>query len=583
MAELVPSGGPPSEAGLPAMQGASLLTPLTDPAGGPLPTRLLGFLGQPAVKKMLPWFVGTAALGSVALTWATMSPAPQRVLYSQLDDSERASVVAALDKAAIHYKIDSTTGALTVDEDQLYKARMTVAQNGALSTPDTAGDGLDKLPLGASRTLEGERLRAAREHELMLTIKEIDGVQSVRIHLAEGEKSVFVRDNVAPSASVMVRLADGRQLSQGQVSAIVNLVAGSVPGLTPDAVRVIDQHGRLLTDRTGGDTDSDRFELQARMEAKLQSQVAALLTPMLGEGNFTSEVQVDLDMDQVTSARESYDKQGVLRSETQAQSQSTGPGQAGGVPGATSNTPPPQAQPSPGAPQGTPTPSPSASPVNGESSATRNYELGREVAVSNQAPGKVKRVSVAVALSATAMKNIKQSDIDQIKQLVSAAVGADQARGDQVAVVARSFDNTPTTPIPFYEQPWFAMAVRYGVALISVILVLLIVVRPLVKAVTGDKKVKAKAEKGKKAKKGKKGEADEEEEDEAPAETLDAAGQPVPQLTAGNGTPLPTMPKIDAELLGRHVGLAQQIVQEKPESALMALRQMLQPGEEATT
>jgi flagellar M-ring protein FliF len=122
--------------------------------------------------------------------------------------------------------------------------------------------------------------------------------------------------------------------------------------------------------------------------------------------------------------------------------------------------------------------------------------------------------------------------------------------------------------------------VRYGVALLSVILVLLIVVRPLVKAVTGDKKAKTKAEKGKKAKKG---EADEDDEDEAPAETLDAAGQPARQLTTGNGTPLPTMPKIDAELLGRHVGLAQQIVQEKPESALMALRQMLQPGEEATT
>ncbi|MBU6265989.1 MAG: flagellar M-ring protein FliF [Sphingomonadales bacterium] len=571
MADLVPAGNaPPDMGGLPAMQQPSLLTPLTDPAGGPLPARLKGFFGQPAVKKTLPWFVGVAALGAAALSWNSMAPAPQRVLYAQLDDSERATIVAALDKAQIHYKIDNQTGTLTVDEDQLYKARMTVAQNGALATPDTASDGLDKLPLGASRTLEGERLRAAREHELMLTIKEIDGVQSVRVHLAEGEKSVFVRDNTAPSASVMLRLADGRQLSQGQVTAIVNLVAGSVPGLTPDAVRVIDQHGRLLTDKTVGNADSDRFELQSRMEAKLQNQVATLLTPMVGEGNFTSEVQVDLDMDQVTSARESYDKQGVLRSETQAQSQTTAPGQAAGVPGTLSNTPPPAAQASPGAPQGTASPapgaSPSPSPSNGESSATRNYELGREVAVSNQAPGKIKRLGVAVALSSAALKNMKPSDIDQIKQLVSAAVGADTTRGDQIAVIVRAFDATPDKPVPFYEQPWFAMAVRYGVALLAVILTLLIAVRPLVRAVTGEKKAK-----------GKKAKDDDGADDDI--ETIEGERIDGPMI-AGNRTALPTMPKIDAELLGRHVGLVQQIVLDKPDSALLALRQMLQPASE---
>jgi len=572
MAELVPVDGGMAGA-LPAPQPSAFAV-LTDPAGGPFPARLGAFLGQPGVKRVL---VGTTALGAAALAWSSMAPAPQRVLYAQLDDSERASIVSALDKAQIHYKIDNATGTLTVDEDQLYKARMTVAQNGALAVPDTASDGLDKLPLGASRTLEGERLRSAREHELMLTIKEIDGVQSVRVHLAEGEKSVFVRDTVAPSASVMLRMADGRQLSQGQVSAIVNLVAGSVPGLTPDAVRVIDQHGRLLTDKTAGNGDSDRFELQARMEAKLQSQVSQLLSPMLGESNFTSEVQVDLDMDQVTSARESYDKQGVLRSETQAQSQTSGPGQAGGVPGATSNTPPPQAQPSPGAPQGTPSPgaTPSPSPTNGESSATRNYELGREVAVSNQAPGKIKRLSVAVAVSASALKNMKQSDIDQLKQLVSAAVGADPARGDQVAVVVRAFDNAPVPVVPFYEQGWFAMVVRYGVALLAVLLTLLIAVRPLVRAVTGEKPKKGK--KDKKAKKGGKGAADDDDEDEAAG----ADGATIDGGTiVGTATPLPEMDKIDAEMLGRHVGLVQQIVLEKPDSAVMALRQMLQPASE---
>ena len=536
-----------------AAPAPSLLAPLTDPAGGPALTRLRTFTAQAPVRKALPIFGLTAAIGLGALTWAALTPAPQRVLYSQLDDGERASVVDALDKAGIAYAIDNGTGTLTVDEDQLYRARMLVASDGALGAPESANSMLDNMPMGASRTLEGERLRAAREHELVLTIQEIDGVEAVRIHLAEGEKSVFVRENRPPTASVMLRLSRGRQLADSQVSAIVNLVAGSVPGLSPDAVRVVDQQGRLLSDRTRG--DNDRLEIQARMEDKLRAQVSALLTPMLGEGNFSSEIQVELDMDQVTSARESYDKAGVLRSETQAQSQSTAPGAAVGVPGVLANTPPLAAVPQPGAPQGTPpaaAPAPGQSgPIAGESSATRTYELGREVAVANTTPGKLKRISVAVAISATAAKGGK-ADVDQIKQLVSAAVGADAARGDQVAVVSRSFDVAVLEGLPFYEAPWFAMAVRYGVGLLAVILVLLLGVRPLIKALSGG--AANKAAKDKPAK-----------DADLPADA-DAITEAMTDPATGT---------IDPELLGRQVSLAQRMVEERPQDALIALRQML--------
>jgi flagellar M-ring protein FliF len=225
---------------------------------------------------------------------------------------------------------------------------MVAASDGAIAAPETGQQMIDKLPMGASRTLEGQRLQAARERELELTMMEIDGVEAVRVHLAEPEKSVFVRDNVAPSASVMVKLARGRQLSDSQVSAIVNLMAGSVPGLSVDSVKVIDQHGRLLSAAKAG--DSDRIEIQGRMEDKLRQQVSQLLTPMLGDGNFSSEIQVDLDMDQVTSARESYDKQGAVRTESQSASQSAGAAGAIGVPGVLSNTPPPATTAQPGAP-----------------------------------------------------------------------------------------------------------------------------------------------------------------------------------------------------------------------------------------
>ena len=508
------------------------------PPGSPM-ERLRGMSAQPLVRKALPWLIGTAAIGAVALTWSMLAPAPQRILYSELDDNARAGVVSSLDKAGIAYAIDNQTGTLTVGQDDLYKARMLVAADGKLASPD-ATTALDNLPLGASRTMEGEHLRAAREHELMLTIQEIDGVEGARVHLAEASKSVFVRDDAPPTASVMVRMAKGRQLADSQVAAVVNLIAGSVPGMSADAVRVVDQRGRLLSQ--GSSPDADRLELQGRMEDKLRAQLDTLLSPVLGSGNFTNEIQVELDMDQVTSARESYDKNGVVRSETQAQSQasSTQPGQAGGIPGALSNTPPPATVARPGAPQGgppSPAPTTSAAPTNGESSATRTYELGREVSVANTTPGKIKRISVAVAISQDAMKKAKSADLDQIKALVSAAMGVDPARGDQIQVIVRAFEPVDETSLPFYEAPWFAMVVRSVVALIAVLLVLLLGVRPLVRALK--------------------------------------RGGNAPASDADPTAPRQAPASADPAMLGRQVGLAQRIVEEKPDDALAALRALL--------
>ncbi len=549
----------------------SVFAPLTDPAGGGVLARTGTFLGQPPVRRVLPWFAGMSAAGLTALLYMTMAPAPQRILYSDLNDSERAQVVAALDKASIAYTIDNATGAVTVGENDLYKARMIAASDGALATPETGAQMLDKLPMGASRTLEGERLLAARERELELTVMQIDGVEAVRVHLAEPEKSVFVRDNAAPTASVMVKLARGRQLADSQVSAIVNLVAGSVPSLSVDAVKVIDQHGRLLSSAKPGETD--RLDLQSRLEEKLRSQVSQLLTPMLGDGNFSSEIQVDLDMDQLTSARESYDKQGVVRSETQSASQTPGAGTASGVPGVLSNTPPPPTTAQPGAPGTAPTPgatpSPAATPAPpaaGESTSARTYELGREVAVTNASPGKIKRLSVAVALSSAIMAKAKPAEIDQIKQLVAAAVGADTARGDQVAVVVRNFRPEAVTPPAFWETPWFAMIVRNAVALIAVLLTLLLGVRPLIKALKRDPApAAARSNQANEA-----GEGDDGEDTaESPVRRRRKKVQRIESIAD------PETGEIDPDALSRRVGLAQRIVVEQPDSALNALRQLL--------
>lgn len=512
-----------------------------------LPGPIAEFAAQPAVSRALPALAGVGALTAAAMLWMSLSQGPDRVLYTSLTDIERAKVVEALDAGAIGYTIDNSTGALTVAENDLYRARMVVASDAGIAAPEGASEILDAMPLGTSRTLEGERLRLARERELTLTIREIDGIESVRVHLATPERSVFVRENNLPSASVMVRMVSGRSLSQGQVEAITNLVGASVPGLSADAVRVVDQNGRLLS--SPRDAEGEGLMLQREHEAKLRAQVDGLLLPLLGEGNFSAQVQIELDQSEVTSARETYEKEGVVRTESERNSTRSGAAPVGGVPGVTANTPPPDATLVDGPPQPAPPVAVAGTaPSDTETTVDRNYELGREVAVTTARPGGLVKLSVAVAVSSEALKAAAPLTAAQLEALVSAAVGANTQRGDQIEVVASKFESIDLAPPAFYEAPWFAMVVRYGTALIAVLLVLLLAVRPLIG------KLRGRGEK-------------------APSSPTFADGN----ATAANGVVL-TQPDSGTPLgdLPKQVELARRLTASQPERAVEALQRMLE-------
>ncbi|WP_233996841.1 flagellar basal-body MS-ring/collar protein FliF [Porphyrobacter sp. CACIAM 03H1] len=529
--------------------------PVAPAAGGwrgMVPPQVAGFLGQPALARALPAIAGLGAVAAAAGLWMAISSGPDRVLYTSLTDAERAKVVETLEAGGIGYSIDNATGALSVAENDVYRAKMLVASDAGIAAPEGAEAMLDAMPLGTSRTLEGERLRLARERELMLTIKEIDGIESVRVHLATPERSVFVRENNPPSASVMVRLVGGRSLSQEQVGAIVNLVAASVPGMSADAVRVVDQNGRLLSDPR--EAAGEGLTLQREHEAKLREQLDALLLPLLGEGNFSAQVQVELDSAEVTTARETYEKEGAIRSESAREATRTGAAPAGGVPGVAANTPPPQAQLVDGAPQ--PVAPAAAAATDTETATDRAYELGREVAVTTAGPGRLKKLSVAVAVSDEALKAAAPLNAQRLQALVSAAVGADAQRGDKVEVAASKFEPATLEPPAFYEQPWFAMLVRYGTALIAVLLVLLLAVRPLIGKLRGKGRDEAAASAA-----------------STPGDGALAIGEGEAETTMGvlagdNGSTLDDLP--------RQVELARRIAASQPERAVEALQRMLE-------
>lgn len=521
-------------------------------AHGDLRARISAAWQSPALRRSLPALGGLAALATVGVLYLALASGPQRVLYSQLSDSERAQVVETLERGGIDYAIDPATGMISVSQDELYRARMLVASDGALAAPESATQLLDSIPLGASRKLEGERLKLARERELMLTILEIDGIEAARVHLAMPERSVFLRENAAPSASVMVRLARGRTLAGDQVDAIVNLVAASVPGLDGSAVRVVDQTGQLLSGET--DPATGTLALQREFEAKLRGQLAKLLVPLLGEGNFSSEVQIELDREELTSARESYDPQGVVRRESESRAVTAAGAAAGGIPGALSNTPPPPAELVEEAPQGTPVPGGEDTATDSHSTAQRDYAIGREVAVSSVTPGGIARLSVAVAVSEKALRAIAPADETKLQSLIEAAVGANPARGDKVTVVVGKFEPLTIAKPPFYEAPWFAMALRYGSAVLAVLLALLLGVRPLLAALRGQ------------------GKAGHSQVDTGDGPQPADGHEELHEIADTGGM---AKPLLESASLREQVTLAQKLALEQPERAVGALRRML--------
>ncbi len=463
--------------------------------------QIKGVLAQPAVRRSLPMALMVGLIAAAALAWMSLSTPTQKTLFTGLPDADKAAVTSALTTANIKSRIDEGTGSLTVAEEDYSRARMLLAGQGL---PKAAPGGyaiLDQLPMGVSRAVEGERLRQARESELAKSIEEIDAVAEARVHLATPEASVFVRDNAAPSASVILKLQGGRSLSDAQVSSIINLVASSVPGMKPESVTLVDQMGALLTkpggiDGVGADGDK-RIEIQRRVEDKYRTQLIQLLTPLVGAGNFTAEVQADVNLDESQATRESYDKQGSLRAEAGnwTGNQKDGANAApGGIPGALSNTPPAAStlqkpQPATGNP-GTP----AAQPVAGgpapdamkqSDQYQRAYDLGREVSVTRATPGSVKRLSVAVLLRDPDKTRRTAMEINQITDLVKSAVGFDQARNDNVTVISRKFagaDATAASGPAWYDNAWLPILARNGTAIVIALLVLLLGVRPLAKA-----------------------------------------------------------------------------------------------------
>jgi flagellar M-ring protein FliF len=459
--------------------------------------------------KPLAMLIGIAAAVAAGVGIVLWSKEPTySLLYGNLGQQDAAQIAQALETNGIPYKLDSTSGAITVPAERVHDARLKLAGQGL---PE--GDGgfavLSKDPgFGVSQFMEGARYQHALETELARTIANLQAIEGARVHLALPRQSAFVRDRRAPSASVFLQMKPGRRLESEQVTAIVNLVASSIPELEAEQVTVIDQQGRLLS-APGSDDElaarEKQLEIARSMEERYTQRVEQLLAPLVGAGRVRAQVVADVELSTTEEAREQYRPESqIVRSEQTAEETSrTGAGPQG-VPGALTNQPPapgvalpPGVAAGNGAAAAASTPAAAVTPPDNTSKqATRNYEIDRTVAYTRQPAGRLKRLTVAVLVDnqrATAEDGtvsetpLTPEQVENITRLVKDAVGFDAARGDSVNVVNASFkgevqpEEIPADSIPLWERPLVHDIAKLLAGVIVLLVLVLSVLRPLVR------------------------------------------------------------------------------------------------------
>ncbi len=441
------------------------------------------FFAQPAIQKSLPTLGGVSALALAGLAWWAFQTPAQRPVFEGLADADKGAVIDALRTAGIATQVNSASGAVEVAESEVHSARITLASLG-LPKAAPAGDALiSTIPMGSSRAVEGETLRGAREADLARTIEAIDAVKVARIHLASAEASPFVRDTVPPAASVMLTLEGGRSLSEAQVRAIRHLVASSVTGLAPTQVSIVDQSGQLLSQEEGNGAGAN-FQLQVATEERYRQALATLLSPVVGVGNYTAEVSALMSASESQSTRETFpkDDRALIAEQGNKSSTSSEAPVAMGIPGALSNQPPPPSQLTQQPPAA---PAPASAQAEGNSNETfsRSFTVGREVSVTHQPQGQLKRLSIAVAVRDLSPKKPRtKAELASIEALVKGAVGFDAARGDVVIVNFRPFATVEDVPVAWWDNPLALPLLRQVGGLIAALLVLFFIGHPLLRA-----------------------------------------------------------------------------------------------------
>ncbi|MDB2466108.1 flagellar basal-body MS-ring/collar protein FliF, partial [Planktomarina temperata] len=355
---------------------------------------------------------------------------------------------------------------------------------------------IDNLPLGVSRSVETMKLKKVQENELSRSIAEISSVQAARVHLALPEKSVFIRNQTAPTASVFITLKNGRQLDQTQVRAITNLVASSIPGMGQSGVSIIDQSGRLLSyspDNPDEIMADSQLAYRMRLEGIYRSRIQSLVAPIVGASNVNAQVNLEIDFTRRETSQELVDpKDSAILSE-QSSLNVTAKKDAVGIPGAISNQPPAEAEIETAA--GRASQGADGEAANNEfetksSTELKNYEVSRKFETVKTPSNTISRIDAAVLVrdrkvidpdtGEITYEPISEKIKNEMEQLIASAIGIKTERGDSLTITSQLFNEEIFgEQIDWYETTWFKSIIEKTLIVFLLGFVSLGVVRPM--------------------------------------------------------------------------------------------------------
>lgn len=481
--------------------------------------RLGNVLQIPAVRQLIA-LIGIAASVAIGVGVFMWSQSPSMVtMYGALEERDKNAIVTALRGGGIEPEVDLATGSIQVPADQVHNARMLLASQGLPNGQAAGMESVGESSFGVSQFMETARYQHALEAELSRTIKSLRAVREARVHLAIPRESAFIRDEQRRSASVLLDLHSGQALEQGQAKAIVNLVAGSIPGMDESDVTLVDQHGRMMSETPGAQQDdaltSSQFKIARDLEMEYQRDIEQLLASVFGPGSVRASVEIDMDFTVTERTTESFDptRQVVRSEELMEQQRRGGEDATAGVPGAIANTPPEA-----GGVAGVETGN-GVQTVDSSRQERRNFEVDRTISTVRAPVGTIRRVSVAVLIDESAAMSqpelveapaedgaepaadgaaegeavepvvadpVPLVDIAQVEAIVRETVGFSQARGDTVAVLVAPFKTMPEMSVeepPIWENPMIREIAKQSLGVILALALAFGIVRPMLKTV----------------------------------------------------------------------------------------------------
>ncbi len=442
------------------------------PPGAQFPT-ILGFADTPGLRTIALSVVAAFTLAVMVGIWMWSQQPDYRVLFSNFTDRDGGAIVASLQQLNVPYKYSEGGSAILVPSNQVHDARLKLAAQGLPKGGNVGFELMENQKLGISQFLEQINYQRALEGELARSIQAVSAVQTARVHLAIPKSNVFIREQQKPTASVLLNLYPGRTMDQQQVSAIVHLVASSVPELAAKNVTVVDQNGNLLSDTSkqiaNNNLDPAQLKYVQDYQQNIVKRIESIISPIVGAQNVRAEATADIDFSRSEQAAETYrpnspPESSTIRSQQSSESYNKSLN-ASGIPGALSNQPP--------VPSTAPIVAPAnASPSSAASSAgltqkdsTVNYEVDKTIKYTQQPMGGVKRLSVAIVINfknetdksgKVTSKALTETEKTQISDLAKEAMGFNKERGDTLNLVNSPFatpEKEAIVEVPIWKQP----------------------------------------------------------------------------------------------------------------------------------